>query len=225
MLRNALIIGSSGGIGKGLSNEFMNLGYNVIGLSRSINGLDITNENSIKKNLKLLKEKKYKFNRIVITTGCLEIDKIRPEKSIKELDRNNMINHFMVNTIGPMLCIKNCIELLPKDTSSVFSVLSARVGSISDNRLGGWHSYRMSKASLNQGIRGSSIQLKRTHPLATLIALHPGTIETELTKNYSSKYDTMTPKECAINLINVMDKLDFENSGFFYDYNGKEILW
>jgi NAD(P)-dependent dehydrogenase (short-subunit alcohol dehydrogenase family) len=223
MIRNALIIGSSGGIGKGLYNEFINLGYNVIGLSRSVNGLDITNENSIKENLKSLQ--KYKFDRIIIASGSLEINNVRPEKSIKELNKDNMINHFMTNSIGPMLCIKNCIKLVPRDKCSVIGVLSARVGSIGDNRLGGWHSYRMSKASLNQGIRGASIQLARTHPLATLIALHPGTIETKLTKNYSSRYNTMTPEVCASNLINVMDNLDTINSGCFYDYNGKEIVW
>ena len=223
MLKNALVLGSSGGIGKAMVNGFKQNGWKVIGLSRSKDDFDITDEKSVSYHLHKLSD--HNFDRIIVTTGALEIDGMSQEKSLKQINYENMLRHYQLNTLGPMLCLKYGISLLPRNVPSVFGVLSARVGSIGDNYLGGWHSYRMSKAALNQGIRGASIQVARSHPKAAVVALHPGTVDTHLTRSYVCKYPTVTPETCAENLINVMDNLDSNDTGLFYDYAGKSIEW
>ena len=107
----------------------------------------------------------------------------------------------------------------------MFAALSARVGSIGDNRLGGWHSYRASKAALNQIIRGASIELARTHPHAVCLALHPGTVKTGLSAKYIGRHPAVEPAEAATNILRVIDGLGPERTGSFFDWAGREIPW
>ena len=218
-----LVIGSSGGIGKAFVKNFKQFGWSVTQLSRSEHEFDMTNEQSIKHHINNLTDQK--FNRIIIATGALEINNIRPEKSLAMISTDNTINHFLLNSIGPILCLKHILPLLPKNEQSICGILSARVGSIEDNYLGGWHSYRMSKAALNQGIRGSAIQISRSNPMSTIVALHPGTVETSLTKKYLPRCKYVSTDTSAKNLIKVMNNLNPENTGSFYDYAGKKIPW
>ncbi len=220
MEEHALVIGASGGIGQALANELKARGTHVTCLSRSRDGLDITSEDAVSTTLGRLQPQ---FDRIIVATGILSGEK-GPEKSLFALSADEMENLFAVNTIGPALVLKHSKRLLPKDKRTVFAALSARVGSIGDNGLGGWYSYRASKAALNQVIRTASIELKRTHKHLVCSALHPGTVETEFTRNYP-QHKTVPPQDAASNLLNVIDNLTPDDSGQFFDWAGKRVPW
>ena len=165
------------------------------------------------------------FDLIVVSTGVLESDGARPEKSFAELSPEAMARVYAANAIGPALVFKHFAPMLPAKERGVFAFLSARVGSIGDNRLGGWVSYRASKAALNQIVRCAAIELRRTRPDAIALALHPGTIDTALTKKYAGGRFTATPDECAENLLRVCAGATPESSGRFFAYDGAEIAW
>lgn len=213
-----LIIGASGGIGNAVTHA---LPGEVIRLSRSADGLDITNEASIEAAFARLDGT---FDTIFVATGSLTAGG-EPEKTIKALTPETLEAQFRINAIGPALVLKHAVAFLPRDRRSVFAALSARVGSISDNQIGGWHSYRASKAALNQLIRGAAIELKRTHKKAICVALHPGTVATPFTAKYAGRHTTVPPTEAAQSLIALLDTLTTDQSGQFLDYAGKTIPW
>ena len=136
-----------------------------------------------------------------------------------------MAHVFAVNAIGPALILRHVSRLMPKDKRSVVAVLSARVGSIGDNQIGGWYSYRASKAALNQIVHGAAIELGRSHKQSICVALHPGTVETPFTKDYAGRHKTVSAQEAALNLLDVIADLTPGQSGGFYDYAGQEIVW
>ncbi len=221
-MKRALVIGSSGGIGSALSEALSEQGWQVTGLSRSHNGLDVTSEASVAEHLDSLEGP---FQRILIATGALEINGHTPEKALKHLSADALGAQFALNTIGPALVMKHALRLLPRDEPSVMAALSARVGSIGDNRAGGWHSYRASKAALNQIIRGAAIEIGRTHREAVCVALHPGTVATKFTEKYLGRHPAVPPAEAAQNLLQVIDSLTPEQSGAFFDWAGKPVPW
>lgn len=221
-MKQALVIGASGGIGGALCTELASQGWQVRGLSRSIDGLDVMDETSISHHLGALKGP---FQRIIIATGALEIDGHAPEKALKHLSADGMALQFALNTIGPALVMKHAVALLPRDAPCVVAALSARVGSIEDNRAGGWHSYRAAKAALNQIIRGAAIELGRSHKHAVCVALHPGTVATSFTEKYLGRHPAVPAPEAAANLIQVMDGLRPADSGQFFDWAGKRVAW
>jgi NAD(P)-dependent dehydrogenase (short-subunit alcohol dehydrogenase family) len=218
----AVIIGSSGGIGAGLVAALEQRGAAVTGLSRRDDGLDVTDEASIARVLGALEPG---VDLIFIATGGLEIGGNRPEKALRALDPAAMAAQFALNAIGPALVLKHALRLVPKDRPAKIAALSARVGSIGDNRLGGWHGYRAAKAALNQIIRTASVELARSHPQATLVALHPGTVATPLTAAYAGGHPTVTPAAAAENLLAVLDGLTPGDTGGFFDWKGKVIPW
>lgn len=218
-MRNALIIGSSGGIGQALSAEAAACGYDVTGLSRSVDGLDVTDPASVEAHLGALTGP---FQLIIVATGALEVTQ-PPEKSLKMVSAEGLAEQFAINTIGPALILRHAARLMPRDTASVFAALSARVGSIGDNRLGGWYSYRASKAALNQVLKSASIELARTHKQARVLALHPGTVATSFTSKYVKAERATPPQEAAQNLLNVIETSTV--TGGFFDYAGTEIAW
>lgn len=218
----ALVIGSSGGIGAAVCAELGARGADVTGLNRRDHGLDISDEAAISRLFAALDPG---FDLILTATGALEIDGAAPEKSLSALSGGAMADQFLVNAIGPMLIMKHAVRLLAQDRRAVLATLSARVGSIGDNRLGGWHSYRMAKAALNQGIRGASIELARTHKQAICVALHPGTVQTEFTRKYLGRHPSVPPAEAARNLLTVIDGLTPTQTGGFFDWAGKEVAW
>ena len=222
MEQRALIIGASGGIGSAMCRQLVARGVTVDGLSRQTDGLDITSEVSVKQHLSRLIGP---YDLIFVATGVLASEGAAPEKAIREVEEEAMLHAFRVNAIGPMLVLKHSLHLLPKDQRAVFAVLSARVGSIGDNSIGGWHSYRASKAGLNQLIHGAAIELKRTHKKAIAVCLHPGTVATPFTENYAARHKTVAPEDAAANLLDVVDHLRPEQSGGFFDYAFKEIPW
>ena len=181
----ALIIGASGGIGSALAEHLKSDGVTVDGLSRSVDGLDVTDEASVQSSLGALDGP---YDLVVVATGALVVDGHHPEKSVRHVTAQGLADQFAVNAMGPMMLLKHGMRLLPKDRPAVFAVLSARVGSIGDNQLGGWHSYRAAKAALNQLMHGAAIELGRTHKHATLVCLHPGTVATDFTARYAAHH-------------------------------------
>jgi NAD(P)-dependent dehydrogenase (short-subunit alcohol dehydrogenase family) len=221
-MKRTLILGASGGIGAALHDACRARGDEVTGLSRSRDGFDITDEASVSAHLGALEPP---FDRIVVATGALEINGAAPEKTIRQLSARAMMDQFALNTVGPALVLSHAPRLLPRDTPSVVAVLSARVGSIGDNRLGGWISYRSAKAAVNQVVRTVSIELARSHAQAACVALHPGTVRTAFTEKYLGRHPSVPPEEAVQNLLAVMEELTAEQTGRFFDWAGKEIPW
>lgn len=220
MEKNALVIGASGGIGRALTLELEARGNSVTRLSRSQDGFDITCEDSVATALGRMDTP---FDLMLVASGILSNGQ-GPEKTLRSLSAKEMSDLFAVNAIGPALILKHSIKLLHKRKRSVFAALSARVGSIGDNKLGGWYSYRTSKSALNQVLRTASIELARTHKNLVCTAVHPGTVATEFTKNYS-RHQTASPHQAAIHILNTLDNLTPEDSGHFFDWAGKPIPW
>ena len=163
---------------------------------------------------------------IIDATGVLQTDALKPEKSWRELDAAQMAQAFAINAIGPALLMKHFLPLLPREGSATFATLSARVGSIGDNRLGGWYSYRASKAALNQLLRTAAIELNRRSPHAICIALHPGTVDTGLSAAFAKNgLDVQTPELAAERLLEIIHQLTPGDSGGFFDYKGEMIVW
>lgn len=221
-MERALVIGASGGIGSAIVSELQSRGAAVDGLSRSRDGLDITDEASVEATLAALSGP---YDLIFVATGALEIDGHTPEKSIAQVTPAALMAQFRTNAIGPLLVLKHALHLLPKDRPAVFAALSARVGSIGDNAIGGWHSYRTAKAALNQLIHGAAIELKRSHKQAVAVCLHPGTVETAFTAKYAGRHKTVPAPEAAANLVTVVEALTPAQTGGFFDYAGREIPW
>jgi NAD(P)-dependent dehydrogenase (short-subunit alcohol dehydrogenase family) len=203
---NAAVVGANGGLGRAFAQSLIRTETvaRVIALSRSDPGLespklawqpiDIADENSIQSAARNVRALVDKLHLVVVASGILhDTDILQPEKTWRALNGASLEQAFRINAIGPALVGKHFLPLLARHPKSAFAVLSARVGSIADNRLGGWHSYRASKAALNMLVRTLSIELKRSNPLALCIALHPGTVDSRRFKpmcpstNFSSQ--------------------------------------
>ncbi|MEL6453073.1 MAG: SDR family oxidoreductase, partial [Pseudomonadota bacterium] len=159
-----------------------------------------------------------------VAVGVLAPDGGQPEKQLRDLDPAAMANVLAVNTVGVAHVLTHLPRLLPRQGRSVTGVLTARVGSIGDNKIGGWYAYRASKAALNQVVRGVAVELGRTHGDAVIAALHPGTVDTPFTANYPG-HKKVAADEAAHNLLDVMERLDPGQTGGFYDYSGAEVPW
>ncbi|QBX35745.1 SDR family NAD(P)-dependent oxidoreductase [Paracoccus liaowanqingii] len=219
----ALVLGASGGIGAALVARLQAQGAEVTALSRSRDGLDLTRADTVAGHAARLEGQA--FDLIVNTTGALVIDGHGPEKSMDAVDPQAMAAQFALNAIGPALAIRHFAPLLARDRRAVMASLSARVGSIGDNDLGGWVSYRAAKAAQNQIIRTAAIEYRRRNRHAILVALHPGTVETPLTAKYAARYPTITPDRSAEALLAVIDGLTPEDTGSFWDWKGARVPW
>jgi len=166
---------------------------------------------------------------VLVATGQLTLpDGTGPEKSVRALRADALAQQFAVNAIGPAMIMAQAPALLRRDRRSVFAVLSARVGSISDNRLGGWHGYRAAKAALNMLMRGLAIELSRSHPQAVVAALHPGTVDTPLSAPFQRGVQPeklFTPAYSAGAMLGVLDGLEPADSGKLWGWDGAEIAF
>lgn len=219
--RRALVIGSSGTVGAALAAELRDRGARVDTLSRSEDGLDLADEASIEAAVAALDPGEIDW--IVVATGILAVDGVDPERTMRRLDPAVMARAYAVNAIGPALLVKHLADRLPRDRDGVFAALSARIGSIDDNRLGGWMSYRASKAALNQLWRCASIEIRRKRKQACVVTLHPGTVESALTREYARGRFTATASESASQLVDVLVGLTPADSGGLFDYSGARI--
>ncbi|MDG2473652.1 MAG: SDR family NAD(P)-dependent oxidoreductase [Paracoccaceae bacterium] len=218
----ALIIGSTGAIGSAIVEILKNKigSENVVTISRRKNGLDFMKPETIELRAK---EQNGYFNFILDATGALEISNVGPEKSLRSLDHERMVNQFTVNAIGPAMLIKHFMKFLPRNGKAVFASLSARVGSVEDNQLGGWISYRASKAALNQIIKTASIEASRINPHSVFISIHPGTVRSKLTEQYLRNHKFVEPSEAARNILQVIEQKGSQDTGGFYAFDGKRI--
>lgn len=216
----ALIIGTSGGIGGAVARAFAARNYEVTGLSRAEHGLDVTDPESVAAHLGALEGP---FERVVIATGKLDGDGAPPEKTLRALTAEALRDQFATNAIGPALILRELPRLLPKTAPSVVAMLTARVGSIGDNGLGGWYSYRAAKAAANQLTHTAAIEIARSHKQSCVISYHPGTVATAFTEDYPR--DKLSPDEAAAHLLRVMDARSAQDTGRFYDWKGDEVPW
>ncbi len=221
-MKQILILGASGGVGSALATAFETRGDKVTGLSRSGDGFDVTDEAIVARHLGALDGP---FDVVLVATGALEIDGAEPEKTIRSISQRAMMDQFALNAVGPALVLRHAADLLPRDRRSVFAVLSARVGSIGDNKIGGWISYRAAKAAVNQIVHTAAIELARSHTQSICVALHPGTVKTPFTRKYLARHPAVEPSEAAAHLLGVIDGLDREDTGKFFDWAGKPVPW
>lgn len=229
----ALVFGATGGIGRAVADRLQAdpACRAVVRLSRSSDpAIDLTDETSIAAAAEVVRERHGEIDLHFDATGALMVagadgQHAGPEKTLRRLDPVAMANAFAINAIGPALLLKHFAPLLPRERRGVFATLSARVGSIGDNRLGGWVSYRASKAALNQIVRVAAIEIARKHPHAVVAALHPGTVATDLSAPFADNRDTLTPAASAERLLATIAQLGPENSGGFFAYDGQAIPW
>jgi NAD(P)-dependent dehydrogenase (short-subunit alcohol dehydrogenase family) len=221
----ALVLGASGGVGRAIAATLSrdNRCEKTVLPSRSIDGLDLLDETSISDQARRLQDET--FNLIICATGALTIDGVGPEKSIRQISPEAMAKQFAINAIGPALVLKHFASLLPKSEKSVIALLSARVGSIGDNKLGGWISYRASKAALNQIVRTASIEIARSHPLSAVVVIHPGTVATGLSDPYAANRTRSEPNAAAKAILTTLDCLGSGQTGAFFAYDGSRIEW
>ena len=168
------------------------------------------------------------LNVILNCTGVLHTDGFGPERSWRHLDMQTMQQVFAVNTFGVALTIRYLLPLLPRDRRAIFASISARVGSIGDNKMGGWYSYRASKAAQNMVIRTGAIEAKRTRPNLVCVALHPGTVRTALSDPFTKRKsadELFSPSESGQHLISVLSGLSGKDSGYHFAWDGERIPW
>jgi NAD(P)-dependent dehydrogenase (short-subunit alcohol dehydrogenase family) len=232
----ALVIGANGAIGGALVDALAadpSVTHVIAGARAprphgsakvGVRSMDILDEVSIQSALAGMDQ----IDLAIVATGLLHVPAgMTPEKSWRALDRDNLLRSFAANAIGPALVAKHVLPLLPRQGKSVFAALSARVGSISDNRLGGWYGYRASKAALNQLIRTLAIELTRQRKDAICVGLHPGTVDSTLSRPFQSgvvEGRLFEPAFAAEHLLAVIDELDREVTGQLVAWDGKIIL-
>ncbi|WP_288039124.1 SDR family NAD(P)-dependent oxidoreductase [Acidiphilium sp.] len=224
----AVVFGAGGGIGGALvaalagDRRFAA----VIGLGRgSAPRFDLLDEASIAEAVRAVAARGA-IRLAIDATGFLHDEAQMPEKSLRELDACRLARSFALNAIGPALLMKHLLPALPREGRAMFATLSARVGSIGDNRLGGWYGYRASKAALNQFVRTAAVELARRSPAAICVALHPGTVATGLSAPFAAAgLDVQAPEVAAARLLAVIDRLTPAESGGFFDHRGEAVPW
>jgi NAD(P)-dependent dehydrogenase (short-subunit alcohol dehydrogenase family) len=234
--RTAAVFGASGGIGRSLCKGLAARGAEVVyagtrqgegpeGAAIRPFAFDLMDETSIAAAAELMRDDPPEW--VIVASGVLTLpDGTGPERTYKRLDPAAMAQVFALNTIGPALIAKHILPLMPRDQRFVFAALSARVGSISDNRLGGWHSYRASKAALNMLLKNFALELARTHSHSVVVGLHPGTVDSTLSQPFQTglaQGQLTAPDAAADNLLGVLAGLGPEHSGRVFDFKGAEV--
>lgn len=224
----AVVFGGTGGIGSALVEEIRLSGRfpHVVALGRATTPpCELLEESSLER-ATVFAADKGDLRLVIDATGFLHDAHQAPEKSWRELDADKLARSFALNAIGPALIMKHVLPRLPRTGKSVFATLSARVGSIGDNRLGGWYGYRASKAALNQLVRTAAVELARRSPAAICIALHPGTVATALSSPFAAAgLDIQSATSSARHLLAVVDRLTDAESGHFLDWRGESVAW
>lgn len=227
---SAVIIGASGGIGHAFETALIEEGaFEVVhGFARSRTGaqhIDLMDEASIAAAAAHV-AKGPPPTLVIVATGLLHDGARGPEKALRDLDPAWLARVHAVNAIGPVMVAKHFLPLMPRPGRAVFAALSARVGSISDNRLGGWHGYRASKAALNMLVRNLAIEEKRRNDRSIVVALHPGTVDTGLSRPFQGNVAAgklFDAERAALQLLDVIEGLKPHDSGKLFDFEGLEI--
>ncbi|MEM8918865.1 MAG: SDR family NAD(P)-dependent oxidoreductase [Pseudomonadota bacterium] len=229
--KTALVVGASGGIGGAMLKLLQDEGEygQVIGFSRSDDSpvaLDVTVEESIAAAANWAKQNGLQPDLLFVATGLLHNVTRGPEKSLRDLDSDWLSENYRINAIGPALIAKHFLPLMNRSEPAIFAALSARVGSISDNRLGGWYGYRAAKAALNMLIRNLAIEWQRKHKRSIIVALHPGTVDTKLSEPFQSNVPTgklFDSERAAMQLLDVLEGLKPADTGRIFAWDGEEI--
>ncbi len=237
----AIVIGASGGVGRALiaALRLDHRYQHVVGLSRQRppDMFDDARQTWLEANILdasslLLAARRVAAlgmpTRVIVATGALHGPSLSPEKSLRALNADALAEGFAINAIGPTLVAQHFLPAMPRDRATVFAALSARVGSIADNRAGGWYGYRASKAALNMIVRTAAIEHARTHPLGVCVAVHPGTVATPLSRPFIGRTPPsrlFTPQVAAGHVLRVLDGLGPEATGGFYAWDGAAIPW
>lgn len=225
MAEAAVVIGATGGIGAALVDRIRAAGdHAVVHAFSRATGLDLEGEASIVAMAASVAEGPPP-TLVIVASGVLH-DGFEPERSYRAMTAEHMLRDYRVNAVGPALVAKHLLPLLPRDRGATFAALSARVGSIGDNRLGGWHAYRASKAALNMVLRNLSIELARTHPLAVIAGLHPGTVDTDLSSPFQrgvAPDRLFSADRSAEALLAVLSGLAPKDSGGVFAWDGTPI--
>ncbi|EGJ34007.1 MULTISPECIES: SDR family NAD(P)-dependent oxidoreductase [Moorena] len=246
---NALIIGSSGGIGLAFVKQLLqdetftkiygsyrnrDSSSELIGLENNYPNrlvclsMDITDELQVSEAVKQISVEIDKLHLVINCVGLLHDGSLQPEKSLKQINSEHLIRYFQVNSIGAVLLAKHLLPLFRHSDRSIFASISAKIGSIGDNQLGGWYGYRASKAALNMFMRTVAIEYSRKSPQTIVVTLHPGTTNTRLSKPFQKNVpaDKLFPVERTVTqLLAVIEKLDKGDSGQFFSWDGSELPW
>lgn len=235
---NVVIIGASGGIGVALTRRLANDERVAVVHALARTKIDSASSNVVGGYIDIAHERAIaeasercsadaEVDLVIVATGVLhEGSRLRPEKRMSALDGDVMRESFNVNTIGPALVAKHFLPKMARGRKTVFAALSARVGSIGDNRLGGWMSYRASKAALNMMLKTLAIEQSRTRPESAVVGLHPGTVDTKLSRPFQrnvAEQKLFTPDFAAERLLRVVDNLNGTDSGGIFAWDGKRI--
>jgi NAD(P)-dependent dehydrogenase (short-subunit alcohol dehydrogenase family) len=234
--RNIAVIGASGSIGSTFVHHFASdASNNILAFSRTVTDFNLPNvysdtidfhdESTIQQAAEAA-SKSGPLDLVIVATGILHNASMMPEKSIRQLSAENFEKAFLTNTVGPALIAKHFLPLMKRSDRNVFAALSARVGSISDNRLGGWHAYRASKAALNMTLKTISIEMAMRQKNTIVVGLHPGTVDSQLSKPFQGNVpesQLFTPEYSVEKLVSVIDRLTPGDSGKVFAWDGLEI--
>ncbi|AOW12061.1 C-factor [Hydrogenophaga crassostreae] len=231
-----LVLGAGGGLGASLAGALTARGEAVILLGRdTLPAFDYRDTASIERGAQHVANQLNQWGqplvRVLVTTGFLHGllpngEMATPERSWQQLDATALSHSFLINAIGPAMVIKHVFPLLPRQGRCVAAFLSARVGSVGDNLLGGWYGYRASKAALNQLVHTAAIELNRHNRAAVCVALHPGTVDTHLSRPFAKTgLQVRTPDVAADEILAVVDGLSPAQSGGFWDHHGRPVPW
>lgn len=246
---NVLIIGASQGIGLGFVRTLLQQpkvsrlyatyreeqsATELIALSQEYSErlsclqVDVTQESQIIRAVKQINAEVDRLHLVIYCVGVLHEGNLTPEKSLRQIVPENLLYSFQVNSIGAVLFAKHLMPLFKHGDRHIFACISAKVGSIGDNRLGGWYGYRASKAALNMFLKTAAIEYSRRCPKTIVVALHPGTTDTRLSKPFQKNVppEKLFPVEHTVNLLSkVIAGLEIKNSGQFFSWDGSQLPW
>ncbi len=190
--------------------------------------LDLTVEDQIAATMQAIQTETSKLHLVINCVGILHQDSLQPEKSLRQIQSEQLMHYFRVNSIGAVLLAKHIQPLLKHRDRAIFATISAKVGSIGDNHLGGWYGYRASKAALNMLIRTTALEYKRTCPQTIVITLHPGTTDTQLSRPFQRNVPPeklFTVDRTVQQLLSVLSQLQESDSGEFFSWDGNRLPW
>ena len=235
--RQALIFGVNGGLGRAIADTLASE-YAVTGVVRDALVFETDtvqtliesdySEESLSFVANTMKTQGHSYDLIINSIGILHGDHLQPEKRLQDISADSLTRYFAINTIIPGLLLKYFSGLMPKNAPAVFASLSAKVGSIGDNRLGGWYGYRASKAALNMLVKAAAIEIGRTHKQAAVVAIHPGTTVSNLSRPFTSNTPDdklYTPELSAQRIVSVLTGLTSDDTGQFFDWSGEVLPW
>ena len=223
----ALVVGSGGAIGAAFAQAFFadpQCAHVELVSRGSHSEFDLSDPESIRAQATLSSEQG-PYQIIIDATGAIAINGVGPEKALSSLNADHLMQAFLINAIGPALVLRHFSPLLAKG-ASVYAKLSARVGSITDNKKGGWYGYRSSKAALNMILQSAAIELQRKNPDLRVVALQPGTVKSKLSQPFTSTYSQiLEPAQSVSGMLDVLKTLHAKSGAYFLDYKGLEIPW